>query len=112
MFKIHSPYKLSGDQPEAIKQLVEGVKKGKKLQILLGATGNGKTFTIANIIEQTNKKTLVPAHNKALAGQLYSELRELFPDNRVEYFVSYYDYSKIVVFSIVSCYLDRHLWTK
>lgn len=68
MFKINSPYKPSGDQPEAIKQLVEGVKNGKKHQVLLGATGTGKTFTIANVIEQTNKKTLVPAHNKALAG--------------------------------------------
>ena len=92
MFKINSPYKPSGDQPEAIKQLVEGVKNGKKHQVLLGATGTGKTFTIANVIEQTNKKTLVLAHNKTLAGQLYSELKELFPENRVEYFVSYYDY--------------------
>ena len=92
MFKINSPYKTSGDQPEAIKQLVEGVKNGKRHQVLLGATGTGKTFTIANVIEQTNKKTLVLAHNKTLAGQLYSELKELFPENRVEYFVSYYDY--------------------
>ena len=83
MFKINSPYKPSGDQPEAIKQLVEGVKNGKKHQVLLGATGTGKTFTIANVIEQTNKKTLVLAHNKTLAGQLYSELKELFPENRV-----------------------------
>ncbi len=92
MFKINSPYKPSGDQPEAIKRLVEGVKEGKKHQVLLGATGTGKTFTIANVIEQTGKRTLVLAHNKTLAGQLYSELKELFPNNHVEYFVSYYDY--------------------
>lgn len=92
MFKLVSKYKPSGDQPKAIEKLVEGVKKGKKHQVLLGATGTGKTFTIANVIEQTGKKTLVLAHNKTLAGQLYSELKELFPENRVEYFVSYYDY--------------------
>ncbi len=92
MFQLVSKYKPSGDQPDAIKKLVEGVKSGKKHQVLLGATGTGKTFTIANVIAQTGKKTLVLAHNKTLAGQLYSELKELFPDNRVEYFVSYYDY--------------------
>lgn len=92
MFKIHSLYKPNGDQPEAIKALVEGIEKGKKHQVLLGATGTGKTFTIANVIAQTGKKTLVLAHNKTLAGQLYSELKELFPENHVEYFVSYYDY--------------------
>lgn len=92
MFKLVSKYKPNGDQPEAIKELVNGIKNGKKHQVLLGATGTGKTFTIANVIEQTNKKTLVLAHNKTLAGQLYSELKELFPNNHVEYFVSYYDY--------------------
>ena len=92
MFKLVSKYKPSGDQPEAIKELVQGIKEGKKEQVLLGATGTGKTFTIANVIEKTNKPTLVLAHNKTLAGQLYNELKELFPDNRVEYFVSYYDY--------------------
>lgn len=92
MFKLVSKYKPNGDQPEAIKSLVNGVKEGKKHQVLLGATGTGKTFTIANVIEQTGKKTLVLAHNKTLAGQLYSELKELFPENHVEYFVSYYDY--------------------
>ena len=102
MFKINSPYKPSGDQPEAIKQLVEGVKNGKKHQVLLGATGTGKTFTIANVIEQTNKKTLVLAHNKTLAGQLYSELKELFPENRVEYFVSYYSFKhNPVLFGVI-----------
>ncbi len=92
MFKLESKFKPSGDQPVAIKQLVEGIKEGKKGQVLLGATGTGKTFTIANVIKEVNKPTLVLAHNKTLAGQLYSELRELFPENRVEYFVSYYDY--------------------
>ena len=92
MFKLVSKYKPSGDQPEAIKELVEGIQGGKKEQVLLGATGTGKTFTIANVIAETNKPTLVLAHNKTLAGQLYNELKELFPENRVEYFVSYYDY--------------------
>ena len=92
MFKLVSKYKPSGDQPEAINELVQGIKEGKKEQVLLGATGTGKTFTIANVIEKTNKPTLVLAHNKTLAGQLYNELKELFPENRVEYFVSYYDY--------------------
>ena len=91
-FKLVSNYKPSGDQPNAIKELVDGVKAGKKEQVLLGATGTGKTFTIANVIEKTNKTTLVLCHNKTLAGQLYSEFKELFPNNHVEYFVSYYDY--------------------
>ena len=92
MFKLHSKYKPSGDQPRAIKALVKGLNENKKHQVLLGATGTGKTFTIANVIKETGKQTLVLAHNKTLAGQLYSELKELFPENRVEYFVSYYDY--------------------
>lgn len=92
MFKLISKYKPSGDQPKAIEELVQGLKKDKKHQVLLGATGTGKTFTIANVIKEVNKPTLVLAHNKTLAGQLYSELKELFPENRVEYFVSYYDY--------------------
>ena len=92
MYNLVSKYKPSGDQPEAIESLVNGIKSGKKHQVLLGATGTGKTFTIANVIKETNKKTLVLAHNKTLAGQLYSELKELFPNNRVEYFISYYDY--------------------
>ena len=92
MFKLVSKFKPSGDQPEAIKELVEGVKEGKKTQVLLGATGTGKTFTMANVIAQVNKPTLILAHNKTLAGQLYSEMKELFPRNNVEYFVSYYDY--------------------
>ena len=92
MFELVSNYTPSGDQPKAIKELVEGLNEGKKEQVLLGATGTGKTFTIANVIKEVNRPTLVLAHNKTLAGQLYSELKELFPNNRVEYFVSYYDY--------------------
>ncbi len=91
-FKIHSEFKPSGDQPEAIKQLVKGIKEGKRHQTLLGATGTGKTFTMSNVIQQVGKPTLIIAHNKTLAGQLYSEFKEFFPENRVEYFVSYYDY--------------------
>ena len=91
-FKLVSNYKPGGDQPQAIDKLVEGIKEGKKAQVLLGATGTGKTFTMANIIEKCNKPTLILAHNKTLAGQLYAEMKELFPENHVEYFVSYYDY--------------------
>ncbi len=92
MFDLVSKYKPNGDQPKAIKELVEGIKNGQKEQVLLGATGTGKTFTIANVIKEVNKPTLVLAHNKTLAGQLYAEFKELFPNNHVEYFVSYYDY--------------------
>lgn len=91
-FKINSKYKPAGDQPKAIEQLVEGIEKGDDAQTLLGITGSGKTFTIANVIERVQKPTLVIAHNKTLAAQLYSEFKELFPDNAVEYFISYYDY--------------------
>ena len=92
MFDLVSKFKPSGDQPEAIKKLSDGIKNGEKYQVLLGATGTGKTFTIANVIKEVNKPTLVLAHNKTLAGQLYSELKEIFPNNQVCYFVSYYDY--------------------
>lgn len=92
MFKLVSQYEPSGDQPVAIKSLVKGIETGNKNQVLLGATGTGKTFTIANVIKEINKPTLVLAHNKTLAGQLYGELKELFPENHVCYFVSYYDY--------------------
>ena len=92
MFKLHAPYEPAGDQPQAIEKLVNGIKQGVKNQVLLGATGTGKTFTMANVIAQVNKPTLVLAHNKTLAGQLYSELKEFFPENLVCYFVSYYDY--------------------
>ena len=92
MFELVSNFKPSGDQPKAIEKLVAGIKNGDKHQVLLGATGTGKTFTIANVIKEVNKPTLILAHNKTLAGQLYGELKELFPNNHVEYFVSYYDY--------------------
>ena len=92
MFKLHSEYKPTGDQPQAIEFLSKGIKEGKKFQTLLGVTGSGKTFTMANIIQNVQKPTLVLAHNKTLAGQLYSEFKEFFPENHVEYFVSYYDY--------------------
>ena len=92
MFKLHSEYKPTGDQPQAIEYLSKGIEEGKKFQTLLGVTGSGKTFTMANIIQKVQKPTLVLAHNKTLAGQLYSEFKEFFPENNVEYFVSYYDY--------------------
>ena len=91
-FKLVSPYKPSGDQPQAIESLVDGINKGMKEQTLLGVTGSGKTFTMANVIAKVNRPTLVLAHNKILAAQLCSEFKEFFPDNAVEYFVSYYDY--------------------
>lgn len=91
-FVLHSPYKATGDQPQAIEKLVEGFKEGNQFETLLGVTGSGKTFTMANVIEQLNKPTLIISHNKTLAGQLYSEMKEFFPENAVEYYVSYYDY--------------------
>ena len=90
-FKLHSEYQPTGDQPQAIAQLVQGFKEGNQAQTLLGVTGSGKTFTMANIIQQLNKPTLVIAHNKTLAAQLYGEFKEFFPENAVEYFVSYYN---------------------
>ena len=102
MFKLHSNYKPTGDQPEAIKTLVEGVKSGLNAQTLLGVTGSGKTFTIANVIKEVNKPTIIMAHNKTLAGQLYSEFKEMFPENAVEYFISYYENtSNPVLFSAI-----------
>ena len=91
-FKIKSDFLPSGDQPKAIKQLTQGLNASMKAQTLLGVTGSGKTFTIANVIQNVQKPTLIIAHNKTLAAQLYNEFRELFPDNAVEYFISYYDY--------------------
>ena len=91
-FKLKAPYKPTGDQPQAIAELVKGFKEGNQCQTLLGVTGSGKTFTMANVIEQLNRPTLIIAHNKTLAAQLYSEMKEFFPENAVEYFVSYYDY--------------------
>ncbi len=92
MFNLHFPYQPAGDQPQAIKALTENILKNEKHQTLLGVTGSGKTFTIANVIQQTQKPTLVLTHNKTLVAQLYGELRQFFPENAVEYFVSYYDY--------------------
>src|SRR3972149_1216076 len=91
-FKLYSDFKPTGDQPQAIEELVAGLKRGDKHQVLLGATGTGKTFTIASVVAQIQKPTLVMAHNKTLAAQLYAEFKEFFPNNAVEYFVSYYDY--------------------
>ena len=91
-FKLKAPYNPTGDQPQAIAELVKGFKEGNQCQTLLGVTGSGKTFTMANVIQQLQKPTLVIAHNKTLAAQLYGEFKEMFPDNAVEYFVSYYDY--------------------
>ena len=88
-FKLHAPYEPTGDQPQAIKALVDGFKEGNQFETLLGVTGSGKTFTMANVIAALNKPTLIISHNKTLAGQLYSEFKEFFPENAVEYFVSY-----------------------
>ena len=91
-FILKAPYKPTGDQPKAIEQIVKGFKEGNQCQTLLGVTGSGKTFTMANVIKELNRPTLIIAHNKTLAAQLYSEFKEFFPNNAVEYFVSYYDY--------------------
>ena len=90
-FKLQAPYQPTGDQPQAIKELVKGFEEGNQAQTLLGVTGSGKTFTMANVIQALNKPTLIIAHNKVLAGQLYGEFKEMFPDNAVEFFVSYYN---------------------
>ena len=91
-FQLQTPFPPAGDQPEAIRQLTEGILTGEKYQTLLGVTGSGKTFTIANLIQNVQKPTLVLTHNKTLVAQLYGEFRQFFPNNAVEYFVSYYDY--------------------
>ena len=101
-FELHAPFQPTGDQPEAIRQLVDGINNGVHDQVLLGATGTGKTYTIASVIEQIQKPTLVMAHNKTLAAQLYAEFKDFFPDNAVEYFVSYYDYYQ------PEAYVPRH----
>ena len=111
-FKLVSEYSPMGDQPSAIKQLVEGINQGKKEQVLLGGTGTGKTFTVANVIAKVNKPTLVLAHNKTLAGQLYSELKEFFPENRVEYFVSNFDFYQPEAYIPKSdTYIDKNAQT-
>src|ERR687884_1185422 len=91
-FHLEAPYKPAGDQPSAIKELTEGILRGEKHQVLLGVTGSGKTFTVANVIQEVQRPTLVLTHNKTLVAQLYGEFKSFFPDNAVEYFVSYYDY--------------------
>ncbi len=112
-FKLVSKYRPTGDQPEAIDQLVKGLENGVKEQVLMGVTGSGKTFTMANVIEQMNRPTLVLAHNKTLAAQLCSEFREFFPENAVEYFVSYYmNPVNRGFFNAVWCYFVCLLWTK
>ena len=110
MFQLESPYKPTGDQPEAIKALVEGVKAGAEAQVLLGVTGSGKTFTVANVIQQLNRPTLIMSHNKTLAAQLYSEMKAFFPHNAVEYFVSYYDYYQPEAYiPSTDTYIDKDL---
>src|SRR5690349_21616379 len=109
-FKIEAPYKPAGDQPEAINQLTEGILHGEKHQVLLGVTGSGKTFTVANVIQNVQKPTLVLMHNKTLVAQLYGEFRQFFPNNAVEYFVSYYDYYQPEAYMPVSdTYIEKDL---
>ena len=107
-FDLQSKFERKGDQVRAINELTEGINNGEKYQTLLGATGTGKTFTIANIIKNVGKPTLVLAHNKTLAGQLYNELKEFFPNNRVEYFVSYYDYFQPEAYVSISFIPCKH----
>ena len=109
-FHLQSPYSPTGDQPQAIAQLVQGVQEGEHAQVLLGVTGSGKTFTIANVIAQLNRPTLVLTHNKTLTAQLYGEFKEFFPDNAVEYFVSYYDYYQPEAYiSVSDTYIEKDL---
>src|SRR3954471_3327796 len=109
-FKLHAPYQPSGDQPEAIRQLVTGLREGEKYQTLLGVTGSGKTFTVANVIQQVQKPTLVLTHNKTLVAQLYGEFKQFFPENAVGYFVSYYDYYQPEAYMPVSdTYIEKDL---
>ena len=109
-FLLNSNYKPSGDQPEAIQQLTTGVEQGERAQVLLGVTGSGKTFTLANVIAQTGKPTLILTHNKTLTAQLYGEFKAFFPDNAVEYFVSYYDYYQPEAYiSVTDTYIEKDL---
>ena len=109
-FKLQSEFKPTGDQPEAIEQLTEGISSNEKFQTLLGVTGSGKTFTVANVVEKVNKPTLVLAHNKTLAAQLYSEFKQFFPNNAVEYFVSYYDYYQPEAYiPVTGTYIEKDL---
>src|SRR6201996_6074186 len=109
-FKLHSPFSPSGDQPEAIRQLTEGIQQGEKYNTLLGVTGSGKTFTIANVIQNVQRPTLVLTHNKTLVAQLYGEFKQFFPENAVGYFVSYYDYYQPEAYMPVSnVYIEKDL---
>jgi len=109
-FKITSEFKPTGDQPEAIKQIIEAYNVGEQFQTLLGVTGSGKTFTVANVVEQLNRPVLVLSHNKTLAAQLYSEFKQFFPDNAVEYFVSYYDYYQPEAYMpVTDTYIEKDL---
>lgn len=109
-FKLVSPFEPTGDQPQAIKELSKGILDGVPHQTLLGVTGSGKTFTIANVIQQVNKPTLVLSHNKTIAAQLYNEFKQFFPNNRVEYFVSYYDYYQPESYlPITDTYIEKDL---
>ena len=109
-FELTSEYKPTGDQPEAIKQLVEGINRGDNEQVLLGVTGSGKTFTIANVLQKINRPALVLSHNKTLAAQLYSEFKQFFPKNAVEYFVSYYDYYQPEAYlPVTNTYIEKDL---
>jgi excinuclease ABC subunit B len=109
-FKLHSPYSPAGDQPNAIRQLVEGIQEGEQYQTLLGVTGSGKTFTMANVIQQVQKPTLILTHNKTLVAQLYGEFKQFFPENAVGYFVSYYDYYQPEAYLPVSnTYIEKDL---
>ena len=109
-FELHSDYEPTGDQPQAIKELTQGINNGEKSQVLLGVTGSGKTFTVANVIHEVQKPTLVLSHNKTLAAQLYGELKQFFPNNAVEYFISYYDYYQPEAFMPTSgLYIEKDL---
>ena len=109
-FNLTSDYKPTGDQPEAIKQLVEGLQRGDDCQVLLGVTGSGKTYTVANVIQQVKRPTLVLSHNKTLAAQLYGEFKQFFPDNAVEFFVSYYDYYQPEAYiPVTNTYIEKDL---
>ena len=109
-FKLVSDFKPTGDQPEAIKQLVDGLRRGDRAQTLLGVTGSGKTFTVANVLAQLNRPALILSHNKTLAAQLYGEFKQFFPENAVEYFVSYYDYYQPEAFiPSTNTYIEKDL---
>ena len=109
-FRIDSPYKPTGDQPKAIAALIKGIEEGEDFQVLLGVTGSGKTFTMANVIEKLNRPTLIISHNKTLAAQLYGEFKQFFPDNAVEYFISYYDYYQPEAYiSASDTYIEKDL---